>query len=215
MIRIVISFIVVIGTAANLVAGEEETRRFSVAFDAGYISTYADGADIWQPGTAAGITCLYSLANTAFVGGRVGLNHWGYDASKIVPGLIPMGSELVSSQSTGQLQMIEFGPVVRFVRDRVLGNRVGLYLQFSGNFVYAKTFALSEVMYVAGGYRPEVNKFEINETRYRAGFAICGGLSRSLSNSSWIELFPSYRGILTSDGISNIAGISLAFRARI
>jgi hypothetical protein len=215
MFRIIISFIVVIGTAPTLAAGEEEIRRFSIAFDAGLISTYDDGADIWRPGKAVEITGLYPLGNTAFVGGRIGIIHWGYNESKVVPGLIPRGTELVFEQSTGQLQMIEFGPVIRYAREGVLGKRIGLYVQFSGNAVYAKTFALSEIMFVAGGYRPEARKFEINESRYRVAFIISGGFMRPISNSSWIELLPSYRGVLTDSGVLHLAGISLAYRVRI
>ena len=215
MIRIVLAFISVIGTAARPVAAEEEPPRISIVFDAGFISEYAGETDIWSPGTAAGVSCLYAVHDAVMVGGRIGLNHWGYNDSKVIGALVSEGSELLSRQSTGQLQIIEIGPVIRYTRDRILGDRVGLYVQFSGDLAYVKTFALSEVMFSSGGYRPTVRKFEINESHYRAGFVISGGFARLLSKSSWIELFPSYRGIIDEVGLSDFAGISLAYRAGI
>jgi len=200
------------GTAS---ATDEESSSISVAFDAGLIWYFGERNDIWRSGTIAGVTGLYPVNSTLSVGGRIGLNHWDYNDAGIVAGLVPCGAEILSSQSTGQLQMIEFGPVARLGRDRFFADHAGLFLQLSTCIVYVKTFALSEVMFSTGGFRAGVRSFEINHSRYRPGVAVSGGFTRPVTRSSWIDLVPSYRGVYDEGSITNLVGVSLAYRAKI
>jgi hypothetical protein len=195
--------------ASSWAQAEDITERWSVEFDAGFHDDY-DDSGLWGGGYDVGVTGLWSHSASTSFSARFGLSHWSYNSGHVVDALLPEGEELTEERSAGQVQALALVPMARYQREDVLG-KLGAFVEGGVGIVYVKTFALTEVLYDAG---TKLNTFEIDESDVGAEVRFCMGVSRAVSTSSWLDFFPSYRGIFTEE-TAHVLGFAFGFRVRV
>ena len=192
---------------------EKPDGRVSIEISAGVVGDY-DDSGLWESGYTASATGLWWASESVHLAVGLGLTHWSYRPDDVVQDLVPSGATLLIEQSTGQLEIVDLVPSVRWERNEVLPMRLGFFLQGGAGVAYVKTFALSEVQYETGAGPPTDADFEINESDVQLEGLAAIGFTRPVSTGSWFELFSSYRAIATDETV-NVFAVSFGFRVQI
>jgi hypothetical protein len=194
-------------------AAADADSRISLEFSAGFVSGY-DDSGLWDNGYTAGATGLWWASESVHLGVALGLTSWSYQPEQVVDDLVPPGANLVVEQSTGDLQIVELVPCVRWEHDESLPLRLGFFLQGGAGLAYVKTFALSDVLYETGGGPQQANRFEINESDVNLEGVASAGFTRPVSTTSWLELFSSYRAVIMDETV-DLLSLSIGFRVQL
>jgi hypothetical protein len=202
--------------ASNTIAQTYSDRsdgRISVEVNAGFVGDY-DDSNLWHSGYTAGVGGLWWASESVHLGACFAITHWSYRPDDTVAALVPDDAVLMVAQSSGQIEMLELIPSLRWERNEVLPHRCGVLVQGGVGAAYVKTFALTEVLFETATANPEVARFEINESTVRVVVAAVAGLTRPISTSAWLEVFPSYRAVFM-DEVTHVFAISIGCRVQV
>jgi hypothetical protein len=205
--------IVAFASASAPAQDEDVSDHVSMEIDVGILGDY-DDSNLWGDSYEGGVTGLWELSAATFLCARFGLSHWSYASGSVVESLVPPGSEIVFEKSSGQLEILALTPMIRYQREDVFPWRLGAFVQAGVGLAYVKTFALTEVEYTTGPVNTDVAEFTIDTNDWFVEAFVGAGLSRPISSSSWIDVFPSYRAIFADD-TAHVFGISAGFRVRV
>ncbi len=194
-------------------ASDLPSEHWGAGADMGWMGSF-DDTGLWSGGFAAGASGYWSANAAVLLGMRFGIDHWAYEPGDVVRDLVPAGADLVAEQSSGSVEMVEFAPFVRYWREGVVGPEIGGFVQGAVAIAYVDPSALTEVVFDAGGPRPETATFEIGESYWRPAVTVSAGLTRGFSEESWIEVFPSYRAVFETGTTRQLWSVSFGIRMR-
>lgn len=187
--------------------------RTSVEVSGGFVGDF-DDSGLWEDGYSGAVTALWWASESVHVAAGLGLTHWSYRPDELVASLVPSGATLLVEQSTGELEIVDLVPSVRWERDEIMPMRVGVFVQGGAGVAYVKTFALSEVQYDDGSGGPPTDlDFEIDQSDVYLEGVASAGFTRPMSTSSWLELFTSYR-VIAADETADVFAVSVGFRVQ-
>jgi hypothetical protein len=190
---------------------DHSDSRVSLEVSGGFVGDY-DDSNMWQQGYNAGVGAFWWASESIHLGACLALTHWSYDPDDVVAELVPDNATLLATQSTGQIEILELIPSVRWERHHLLPFDLGGFVQAGVGVAYAKTFALTEVSYQDGPASPEAASQEIDQSAWRMDVVTAVGLTHSVSESSWLEVFPSYR---IMNDVPNVFAVSIGYRLHI
>lgn len=207
---------IIVAAATPVVAQQESvTERWSIELDASFFGNY-DDSDLWGNGVGGGITGLYALSASTYLGARFSVTQWPYQSSSIAQDLVneaSPGSEITSEESSGHAQLVSMTPLVRYQREGVLGT-LGAFIAGGAGVAYTKESAHTDVAYFPHAPTEGFATFEIDDSDVNATFQLMAGLRLPVSSSSWLELISSYRTIVASS-VSDMIGVGAGYHLRI
>jgi hypothetical protein len=201
------------GEPGALMPPDRPSERWWAGVDIGWVGDY-DNTNLWSSGYSAGVSASWAINAAWSVGGRFGIDHWAYESARVAESLVPPGVRLEARRSTGSVQLLQFDPFVRYGREAVIGSSIGAFAEASSELAFIRPYARTEVLYV-DNVGEQVRKFVIDESRWRPSAVISVGLTRAISDQSWVELFPTYRAVFDSGGTRELWSLSLGFRMRV
>jgi hypothetical protein len=167
---------------------------------------------MWQDGYNAGVGAFWWASESVHLGACLTLTHWSYSPDDVVAELVPDNATLLATQSTGQIEILELIPCVRWERHHLLPFDLGGFVQAGVGMAYVKTFALTEVAYEDASAPPQTASQEIDQSTWRMEVVTAAGLTHSVSESSWFEVFPAYR---IMNDVPNVFAVSIGYRLQI
>jgi len=204
---------VVIALATSAFAQENtdySDSRVSMEISGGFVGDY-DDSNMWQDGYNVGVSAFWWASESVHLGACLALTHWSYDPDDVVDELVPDNATLLTTQSTGQIEIVELIPCVRWERHHMLPFDLGGFVQAGAGVAYVKTFALTEVLYDDASASQAASQ-EIDQSTWQMDVVTAAGLTHAVSESSWFEVFPSYR---IMNDVPNVFAVSIGFRLQI
>lgn len=192
---------------------EQADGRVSIELSGGFVGDF-DDSGLWESGYTVVTTGLWWASESVHLALGFGVTRWSYQPEDVVNSLVPSGATLIVEQSTGDLEILDLVPSVRWERAESMPMRLGFFLQGGAGVAYVETFALSEVLYDTGSGPFTAAAFEINETDFYLEGLAAAGLTRPVSRGSWLELFSSYR-MIAADETANVFAVGIGFRVQI
>jgi hypothetical protein len=158
------------------------------------------------------VGAFWWASESVHLGACLTLTHWSYSPDEVVAELVPDNATLLATQSTGQIEIVDLIPCVRWERHHLLPFDLGGFVQAGAGVAYVKTFALTEVSYEDASAPPQAASQEVDQSTWRMEVVTAAGLTHSVSESSWLEVFPSYR---IMNGAPNVFAVSIGYRLQI